>query len=298
MKSNSAWIPKIYMLLFLFSIEVSGMTYVLIADEATLASDVQKKLSHSPDYLSLIDLLEAELGMVSRELTQRILSLNTSSEKFMAKQNTIDTLISEVTAGFLSPTKKRLLQKLIALNDSSAHVKKDQIETLYQNPGDSKGTVPMPITPSRPDDQIYINGYKIEADYLEEIKLQPEIKYHISYLSNVYFPVFQWIKGKDLTPTTKIPLIRGNCKSMTVNGSIPTDPTLVHAMFPSECVKAISSRELSMPSSSTLGTESIDSDYRESSKNTLWATGGSALLLGLLLYETQRKYDISVSWHF
>ncbi len=268
---------------------------VLIANEAITPAEFTKFINSKKGLISFIDIVEANSGSVSRELIQTVGDLDSAPES-LTRIQIEEELIKELTSGPLTPIRKNLLLKVLQTSSREPLNRELQMRTIFESPIVSHGSVTSTLKLLRDDDQLYINGFKINPNELANLKLYPKVRYHIAYLSNVTYPHYQWVLGEDIKPPRQINLATGTCLKPHVDNLKYVENPLV--LFQQNCIGRASSNTEDIQLGAQKFAPNLSAVESQAKKNQAWAIGGSLLLFGTLIYEAQREYDISVNLPF
>lgn len=272
---------------------------ILVASPSTRANDYQRLLNSSPQFVSLIDHIETEQGAVPRELVQAVHSklLNGTIDQSWFSET--ELLQKELTKTFLSPLRKNLLLALMRKKETPGKEPNTtkQILLLQQDPTLSSGGYKPPLSMPRDADRLYINGFRIEPEELSRLRVNPDYFYHVAYLSNITAPQFFWGRGKDIPPIKNRELVTGSCLQPHFEELEVEEPVV--ALFPENCRTNLASAQPSQDSGyeARLGA-TMDSPQQFWTPERRWAIGGSIVLIGLLLNEANKHYDISIATTF
>lgn len=278
-----------------FNSSAFSTTSVLVCHESVSAEECSQFITSKKNLISFIDTVGLNYGSVSREMIQTVSELESAPES-LPRIQTEAQLIKELTSGPLTPVRKNLLIKVLKPFSKEKANRDTQLMVFLESPLKTVGSITPPLKFLREDDQLFINGFEIHSNELNQIKLLPNIRYHIAYLSNVTHPVYQWALAEEIQPFQIVNLVRGSCQFPQLNNMVSGENPL--ALFAKNCVGRAShhSEEIQLG-----GPASIPEDSRKETqwnKNRAWAIGGSLLLFGTLIYEVQRNYDISVTLPF
>lgn len=306
------------------SINGNAKVMILVSSEEVSETEYNQFLSLNENYISASSIFESELGSIKKEefylFKHSLESFNSIETNDTVKNQILDETIIELSKGFLSPTRKKLVLQLFEkkydLSKFENQNLKLQIQTLKQGPILEPGTIPLSLNSISTSDKLFINGIRINAQTQESVFLYPQLYYHIAILSNSKYPHFIWNKGEGLTiKYDKTPIIKGQCDKPIANFSFETfHLNSIRGLFPKNCTSEIPfsqiqikdrnspepqlflSSELSHLTNSS--NEPILIENLESSKNyPWWKWTMGAILLGVL-YQHYEKNNPQINFSF
>jgi hypothetical protein len=272
-------------------------TTVLVAHSASSPVDFTKALESSKNLISFADLVEAESGAVSRHLIQ-----NTHEAPNSTTQG---DLIYQVTSGMLSPLRRNLLIQLLTIRtnlgdsiESTTRTSELEIAALKNEPKFYNGTIKVLLQWMRADDRIYINGFRIDASEVDQLRLHKDVHYHFGYISNTYKPIFLWTTAEDFKGFAPEPLVANSCDKALITLHEPEESYLGFYGPNQYCPLTSGGRPnlVTTPPGTAPPQTPMAAFW---TKNQILATGAASLLIfGVIVNEVTKQYDIKFSFDF
>ena len=288
----------VLILMTLFSKFVEAKTAILVTNQSVSQQDYDLILNHKPGLISAISFFEAEKGIITRDLIQETIEISENKEIVTAEK--YQGLIKSLTKGIISQIHKNLFLKFYNKHPEILTVSNHEVQlNLFKmNPLNNPGSLINSIKMIRNDDVVIINGFKFSSEDLQKLKFHPKLYYHIAYLSNAFQPHFQFAIGEEIQNPPLVPIIKGDCEKSYVTGFDNTDLTMT--LFPNNCLKIASHSEVPLIQIEKQYLNNLEKSESQKnwSKNNTLAFAGSIILVGFLVQETKRQYDISITLPF
>ncbi len=245
MKINYNLLLFVLYVIFYFSMMTYssiGNAKVLIQTQDVSDEEFKQFLYLNSEYFSYSDYFKNESGTIDSQLIAKFDSCKIQNKIDSKSKECVQELIEIIQFKFLSEGLKNLLIETLKI--------KSDIESVNYFL-DRNNLFKLSNNLSHPykfkyelnsNDQLYINGWKIELDEILNLSFDPNAIYHISIISNQYAPVLYFGFINNFSPI-KSNLTMGQCNNSASRFSetsfIPRNQNNLFALYNNHCVSPI-----------------------------------------------------------